>query len=95
MPRAPQKTSTARQSRPQPAHQGYGDKICADGFLQLFTDEQNQTRRTKKKLDARDHATLRYNADRVVSLTPHWAENTKLNISYLLGKWKTYVYDGF
>ncbi|KAG8852526.1 hypothetical protein FRB96_008621 [Tulasnella sp. 330] len=79
-----------RNSRFQPAALGYGTEKRADGFIQLFANEQAQTRRTKKQLGADDHATFRYNADRVLSLTPHLAESTKLNISYLLGKWKTY-----
>jgi hypothetical protein len=96
MPRA------APQPRPQPrisrqtrlAHLGYGSNNCANEFLRHFTNTQNQQQqqRSKKQLTAQQHAALRENADRVVSITPAWADNTKHNIAGILEKWERYVH---
>ncbi|KAF8652382.1 hypothetical protein AX16_004410, partial [Volvariella volvacea WC 439] len=92
MPRAPRPTPVARQRPVQPAlgHFGYGSNHCTAEFLTQFTDTQNQHQHqpAKNQLSAQQHAELRENADRVVSLPPAWADNTKHNIAGILKKWR-------
>ncbi len=90
-PRPHRTTLVSRQTRPQPAHLGYGTDNCADGFLRQFAEAQNQKRRPKEQLTAQQHAAIRDNADLVVSIPPVWADNTKFNVAGILKKWKTYV----
>ncbi|KAH8119865.1 hypothetical protein DFH11DRAFT_1721770 [Phellopilus nigrolimitatus] len=90
MPRAARQPRQSRQSRPQPAHLGYGTNNCADEFLRQFTAAQSTKQRQKEHLTAQQHAALRDNADLVVSLRPAWADNTKFNVAGILKKWKAY-----
>ena len=46
----------------------------------------------KSNLPPQQHAALRENADRVVSITPAWADNTKHNIAGISKKWERYVH---
>lgn len=91
MPPVARQTVVARQARSRGAgvHLGYGLDKCASGFVNQFTDPR--TRRAKSQLTAQQHALFREKADLVVFMTPAWADNTKLNVTGILKKWKTYV----
>ncbi|KAH9010337.1 hypothetical protein EDB84DRAFT_1654857 [Lactarius hengduanensis] len=50
-------------------------------------------RPAKGRLSTQQHAAFRENADLVVFMPPAWADNTKLNFTSILKKWKAYCQD--
>ncbi|KAK3945235.1 FluG domain-containing protein [Diplogelasinospora grovesii] len=61
-------------------------------FIQRFTQQESERRIAKrlKALTAAQHATLREQLKEVHFLKPDYADNTKINITGMLRKWKRY-----
>lgn len=61
-------------------------------FIKQFTDQEIQEEKEKKKkpkpLTNKERAVLQTQLERKRSFTPGYADNTKINISNILPKWK-------
>lgn len=63
-------------------------------FIKKFTDQEIQEETTKKQkpkpLSSKERSILQTQLEQRHSLTPAYADNTKINISNILLKWKRY-----